>query len=73
MGPGCLVTVSNRWTLNSKKLGVVICEASEAQDAWLVLWAIKDSYELQEHKESALIDLNEVDVEQVRLRGCTSR
>lgn len=72
MGPGCLVTLSNRWTLNSKKLGIVICEATQAPDAWLVLWANKNTYELNEHKESALIDLNESDAEQVRLRGCTS-
>lgn len=55
MHPGVLVTTKNRWSLNSKNIGLVIKKNVSEEDTWLVMWTTKGSYEFREHIADALI------------------
>lgn len=57
MNVGMLVMKRSRWELDSKNIGLILESSKSMPDAWLVLWATKNSYKLQEHLSAALMEI----------------
>lgn len=49
----------NRWGMDSRLVGIVVEKTSTGEDTWLVLWATKNAYKLQEHWGTNLVDVDE--------------
>lgn len=71
MKPGSLVIKTSRWNPDSKNIGVILHPA-EQPHTWVVLWTQKESFKLQIHLESALIELDGDNDELLLDRTCIS-
>lgn len=58
--------IKNRWGMDSRYVGVVIDQVGwHEDDTWKVLWSIKDSYKIQDHLGSNLIEVSDTTIEHV--------
>ena len=55
---GSLVTLSNPWRMGGFRVGIVLSKGFVFdQETWTVLWTTKHSYEILEHIDGSLVEL----------------